>query len=189
MKLLRSESLLKVLLVSNILVGVVAITALVITVSLSRETPRVAYVHNGRLLTEYDGIREGRSRYEEKVKVWQANVDTLYQELMHSVATYQERSESLSPPERLKTEELIEAKRREFVDYKQAMTEKAQAEDEELTASLLGQIDSFVMEFGDRSEYDLILGVNQDGNVLYGRDAQDITEEVLAGLNAEYAGK
>jgi outer membrane protein len=43
-----------------------------------------------------------------------------------------------------------------------------------------------VEEYGKENGYDLILGTTTSGNILYGTEKKDITEQVLNALNNAY---
>lgn len=50
------------------------------------------------------------------------------------------------------------------------------------------QINEYVEQFGSTSGYDLILGIKGEGNVMYGTQELNVTEEVLNYINRKYAG-
>ncbi len=45
------------------------------------------------------------------------------------------------------------------------------------------QLNSLVKEYGDKENYDVILGANGDGNIMHGKEALNITEDVIAYIN------
>ena len=70
--------------------------------------------------------------------------------------------------------------------YSKRIEQLMQGEDAQMTEEVLGQINGFVETYGRENGYDLILGTTQTGNLLYGREALDITEELLEALNRDY---
>ena len=56
----------------------------------------------------------------------------------------------------------------------------------ELLQGALNQINEFVAQYAEANSYDVVLGTTAGGNVLYGAEYVDITDEVIEGLNASY---
>ena len=51
---------------------------------------------------------------------------------------------------------------------------------------VLNQVNSFVQDYGRKKGYDVIFGTTLSGNILYGKEVIDITNEVVEGLNQTY---
>jgi len=184
-----SNAKLKLLIISNLITGVIAIAALVMVVIQKKHCPQIAYVNNAKVLSEFQGVKESTSQYQAMMQLSQANLDTLEREVDREIALYQKVASTIPPRERALREQIIGQKKENYFNYKQAIDEKLQKEDERLTAAVLNQIDSYLLEYGESHPYDFIVGINEQGNLLYGRDENDITDEVLAGLNNTYAGE
>ena len=58
-----------------------------------------------------------------------------------------------------------------------------------LTTQVVNQMNSHMIEHGKTNDFDLIIGVTDGGNLLYGKDQYDITAEVLNNMNSTYAGE
>ena len=52
--------------------------------------------------------------------------------------------------------------------------------------SLLSKVKKTIKEYGKDKGYSFILGANDGGSVLYGKDNKDITEDVVKYLNSKY---
>jgi outer membrane protein len=50
------------------------------------------------------------------------------------------------------------------------------------------QLNQYVSEYGKEQKLDYVLGGDGSGSVMYARDAQDITDDVLAYVNSKYQG-
>ena len=46
-----------------------------------------------------------------------------------------------------------------------------------------------IREYGKKKGYSLIIGANDSGNLLYGSESKDITNDVLEYLNQQYKNK
>ncbi|GAL85637.1 OmpH-like outer membrane protein [Sporocytophaga myxococcoides] len=167
----------------------ISVISLSFSLYLFIRTPKIAYVYNSRILSEYKGVKESSKAYEQKVKAWQANIDTLGAGLAHEIKIFKQESSRLPSNERRNREDALRKREQELLNYKAALEEKADEEKELMGASVLNQINSYILEYGKRSGYDYIFGVAENGNLLYGREGDDITDEVLKVLNAKYSGK
>ena len=173
----------------NAAISVIAAGALALSVFLYFTQPRIAYVHNNRLLTEYQGVKEGKRMYEEKASNLKSNLDTLEKEINIRIKEYQAKYESLSPEERAATENVLKKKQQEYFTYKSAIDEQVKEEDTKLSAAVLNQIDSYIIEFAKENKYDYIFGVGSGGNLFFAKEGADVTDEVLEGLNKKYRGE
>jgi outer membrane protein len=151
--------------------------------------PVIGYVQNKKLLSEYKGLRDSKAGYEKKLATWQSNLDTLSLEFRKEVEVFQATSSKMTAKEKKLTEELLSRKEDELVQYKNAVEQKAKEEEAQIVSSSLNQINNYIQEFGKKKGYDYIIGVTDEGNMLYGRNADDITDQLLQDLNNTYSGK
>ena len=186
---MSKDSMIKLLVASNIITFIVAVIALTIALQVKSSSLNIAYVDNSRVLSEYNGIKEGKSLYEEKVGQWQANLDTLAADVDREIAKFRDDFDQLTVKERALTQELIKGKQDNYFNYKRAIDEKTGEEDEKLTRAILNRIDSYLLQFGESHEYNFIIGITSAGNLLYAREGADITDEIIEGLNNNYAGQ
>jgi outer membrane protein len=54
---------------------------------------------------------------------------------------------------------------------------------------VLNQVNSYVKEYAKKHNYDIVYGTTMDGNILYGKEQYDITDDVLEYLNKQYRGE
>ena len=155
----------------------------------SDKEKKIAYVNNDKVFEEYQGFSEGRSSYQSKVTQWQSNEEILVKEFESLVRDYEGDKSSLSESARIEREGLLYQKQQQLELYRSKIHEQMVQEDKKLTDGIVHQIDSYVQEYGKLHGYDYILGVNRQGNLLYAREGDDITEDLLSYLNEKYSGK
>lgn len=168
---------------------ITSMISLAICIYLLINKPKIAYVDNSSIMNEYNGIKEGKKLYEDKLKTWQMNIDTLSKGFDTEIKKYKQEYEKMSIKERQLTETLLKNKQQEILGYKKAIEEKASEEDVKLTNAVLKQIDSYILSYGKERRYDYIFGITSTGNLLYAKEADNITPEILSGLNKTYAGQ
>lgn len=156
---------------------------------LQSKTPKVAYIRSVYLLENYEGTKEAYEEFQKKAIEWQGNTDTLKSQYQATFMSYRENEATLSKEDKQKVQQDLMQKKANFEKYQQAIQEKSAEEDQKMTEAVFKQIDAYVQVYAKKKGYDLIIGVGTDGNLLYGNDAYDITEEVLIEINKIYAGK
>jgi outer membrane protein len=53
---------------------------------------------------------------------------------------------------------------------------------------ILAQLTQYIMEYGKQNNYDIILGADGNGSLMYSKEAHDISEEVIIFINNKYKG-
>lgn len=170
-------------------ISVFSITALSISIVLYFTQPRIAYIHNSRIISEYNGTIEANQHIEEKKRIWQANLDSLSFNYNLEVQLFEKEFNSLSPSTKEARQEYLKRLKNDLVTYKQALEKKIEEEENIVSSGILKQINSFLLEYGKESSYDIIFGVTESGSIHYGKDVNDITDEVLEVLNNKYSGE
>jgi len=168
---------------------VIAISVIFLLFSLIFRNEKIAYVDSGKILNEYKGSVTAKKAFQSKATVWQGNIDTLTNEVKKSIQEYEKTLATMSPKEQSLAKQLIQTKQKELADYQRACQANAKQEDGKLTQTIVSQINSFLLDYGKKHNYKLILIANQSGTIAYARDGLDITTEVIADLNNEYAEK
>jgi outer membrane protein len=146
----------------------------------------MVYVDAQKLVVGYKGMQAARKEFEAKAAVWKANLDTLRTEVETQIQTYEQKKLSLSAREKQLTEELIQSKQDQFLNYQQVIQEKVQQEDQQLSKKVLDKVNDYLKRYGKEKGYKIILAATQYGNIAYANEGLDITEEVMKGLNSEF---
>ncbi len=150
--------------------------------------PAVVYVDSNQLLENYEGMKVARQAFQQKATQWQANIDTLKVELDREIQKYESEKQRMTTKERELNEKLIGTKRQQFIDYQKGIQQKSQQEDYEMTQQVLTEVNTFIEDYGKRNGYEIILGANSSGNIVYAEDHLDITDELQKALNTNYQG-
>lgn len=175
-----------------IMVGIVAILIIQISsISWSYLVPstEVVYVNNDRLINGYQGMIDARATFEEKHQVWKANIDTLTLKVTQAIHEFEKNSAQMSKTEQQLSKELIQTRQQQLQQYQQAIQQQAEQADTEMTNRVLTQVNTFLSEYGDSHDYQVIMGANNSGNILYAQEGLDITDRVLEELNRNYSGR
>ncbi len=169
----------------------VTIIALVISIlslsyTLTNGKKDIVCVDAVKLISKYRGLEETKKALQSRNDLWKANMDTLQQEYQATLGEYTKSKAKSSPKELKLIEQTLQSKQRDIMNYEQSIKEQIRKQDEELAAKILAKVNDYLKRYGKQKGYTIILAATQMGNVAYTNEAFDITDEVLAGLNAEY---
>lgn len=143
----------------------------------------IAYVDSVKLISQYEGMKSAKKELESKISVWKANVDSLGREFQTEVGEYEKKKSKLSKNEQALTEQLLTTKQQQLMNYQQSIEEKIRKEDQELTAKVLGKVNDYIKQYGEKEGYEIIMAATQVGNIVYAKKEMDITDDIIAGLN------
>lgn len=169
----------------------ISITLLISGIALffSIRTPKIAYVQNSKLISEFEGFKKGQQDYNQKLKTWQRNLDSLITDYKQNISEFKNnKSKSSSKEIELQTQ-LINRQEQDIKSYKSALEQKVATEENNINSGVISQVNAFVKKYGEENHYDYILGVTDNGSILYAKENKDITEEVLKYINKKYKGQ
>lgn len=173
----------------SIIISTLSLVIIVIFLSIYiGDNRKVGYVDNTRLLLGYNGYKEAQADYEKKEAEWAKNLEDLEKELKASFIKYQSEREGLSIERRQKEEEILNYKKNNLLEAKERYSENIQRENDRLMEEISNQIEVYIDHYAQEEGYELIVGITEQGNVLYSEKDKNITEELLIGLNGSYEG-
>ena len=169
----------------NILISIVIsilVSVLVVAIYHYSFKEKVVFIRSGAVLQQYKGMEQANKQFEKDMQIVQANYDTLknrYERLL---------AEEKNVPVTGKADwgYKLGVAKNDFDKYNAQANQQMEARKQELTQGVLLKINTFIQEFGKNNNYKMIFGTTNEGSVLYGKDADDMTETVLKSLNEEY---
>ena len=150
------------------------------------QKPKIAFIRSATVLEKYQGMKEAQHLYHQKLQEWQRNSDTLEARYQKQLATIQSKASEWSEAEKQSHEFSLQQIQAKMVQYQQEVERLSLEENEKLIQGALNQLNSVVEEYARKKDFDLVLGVTLSGNIMYGDDYIDITDEVISHLNKTY---
>lgn len=166
--------------------SVIAIILFAIVFYLLFSQPRIAYVRNLEIVYGYNGMKQAHTEFTSQTSQWQSNIDTLRIRYQKSLSDYQQNMTRYSAKEKEEQKQLLLRMEADMKKYAGAVSEEAKDREAKLTEAVLTQINSFIETYAKEKGYDIVLGTEGNGTIVYGKQAYDITDEVLKELNASY---
>ena len=171
--------------------GCILVAALVLSVvALIRSggRPSIGFVRSSELVYGYHGMKEAQKLFEAKKTKWQADLDTMKSDYRRALNSYNSEYPSLSSKDREKREEQLQRQEASLQEYSHNLNGKAQEDDQKMTQGILNQINAAAREYGKEHGLGLIVATTESGNILYGDQGIDITDELLEHLNRDFHG-
>ena len=165
---------------------ILSLIALVVALIALADQKKIVYVDSLKLISNYKGAKVAKQAYELKASVWRANLDTLMAELNREIAKYEKDKVKMSAREKKLSEELIASKQQQLQSYQQVTADNAAKEDKEITGKVFSEINDFLKQYGEEKGYEFIMAATNAGNIVFAKKGNDITEEVLEKMNADY---
>jgi outer membrane protein len=157
--------------------------------TLYNSTPKrqpIAFVRSAYLLDNYRGMKDVLAKYNAEQMLQRQEVDSLQMHITSLQEQLKKEKRILAPHVLREKEQSLQYIMQRLSELTQVLTPKAQADKEALMQGALNQINFCVEQYAKENGIVLVLGVTLDGNILYGEDYLDITEEVLAESNKKY---
>lgn len=151
----------------------------------SCEEDKTAYVDTTRLIQEYSEMKEVEAEFTERSEKIQKTLDSVAGIFQEEVKTFQAEAQGMSQAERQERQSQLMQKQQMLQQMQQIQANRLREESDAAVDSLVTQIKDFVEAYGEENGYTYIFGSNESANIMYAEEGLDITEEILAELNAE----
>lgn len=150
--------------------------------------PKVAYVRSSDLVYGYFGMKEAMSKFEMEQKGRQGELDTLSADLQNAITLARQFASQNDEAEFNRMNAVVVKKRNDLMKHSQTVEQRSAEEEQKILGGVLSQVNAFVEEYAKSKGYDIILGTTANGSLLYGKNAMDITDDVLVALNHHHEG-
>ena len=147
---------------------------------------KIAYVDSQKLMKEYKAVKNLEKEIGEKQNALQAKYQLIAANFQKEVQEFQNKSKHMSPKKgQARYQELMQ-KQNMIQQNQQAESVKLQQESQDKMDKIIEDVKAFAQTYAQKNGYTFILGSNDSGNVLYGDDKYDLTEEILVAINKQY---
>lgn len=83
---------------------------------------------------------------------------------------------------------VFEYKREEFLKLQNQYSQDNAALSQKLDGQILEQLTQYAIEFGKKNNYDIILGAEGSGSLMYAKETYNISDEIIEYVNRKYKG-
>ncbi len=158
-----------------------------VTVNNPSEVMPVAYLNVDSLLANYTFAQEASEKLMTKQEDARVKMNTKLRTFQNEVADFQRKLENngfLSRERAEQAQQKLAKKEQELQELEAKLTQDIMLENQKLNVQLADSLTNYLKEFNADGRYHVILSNTAKDNVLMAAEQYDITDEVVAGLNA-----
>lgn len=164
----------KVLGVANMVLALGIIIFLAFYIANLSEKKEFVYVDNIKLFNGFNMSKDLSDLHNKKIQIQSKQVDSLYQQFQFHIKAKNEA-------EMKNTQQLLQ-------NADQQLNEQKQYVSTEVSQQVWNRLNEYIKEFSKDNGYTIVLGTQGNGNVMYAKEAIDITPAILEYANLKYEG-
>jgi len=126
---------------------------------------------------------------DKKLKVVQNEGKKITDSLELQLKVFVKQFEVLSDNQKDQQSQIFELKRQEYLVKKQEFEDDNSQLQSDYNQQILTQINQYVKDYAIEKNYDFIFGAEGTGVLMYAKDGNEITEDVLKFINSKYKGE
>lgn len=161
------------------------------TSSTQATASRIVYVNTDTLLNNYDYYKDVVKEFENKRFSAENELKRRSESFQNEVALFQRQVQAggMSQQQGQTKQQQLAQKEQDIMMYRDNTANALAQEQAAKTDELISNIQDYLKKYNEDDRYDMVIGYSKGGGVLYAKDQMNITDEVLKGLNDEYANK
>jgi len=163
------------------------ILGLSILAFMSCEQDKIGFVDNVRLMNEYQQKIDIESKFKIQADALKKKRDSISLAFQTEAQVFQAKADKMSKT-KAQQEYAALQQRGQFIGQQlQQEDQKLQNTGQVEMDSIISKVKKEIKTFGKSNNYTYILGGGDGGSVLYGKEARDLTDEVITLLNKNYS--
>jgi outer membrane protein len=148
---------------------------------------KLAYVDLDSIQEKYVFYKEKMQEFEKKKESADRDLNNAFQKIEAEKNAFAQRGNSITQAEYENFQRAYQGKMQNLDQQKQMLENNIAAEGSKTMEDLKKRINDFLVEYNKKQSYSYIFSYSAALNILFYKDpALDITDEVVAGLNAAY---
>jgi outer membrane protein len=147
---------------------------------------RIAFINADTVLKHYEYLKVNTSKMDEKRQKMRADYTNRASGLQSEIAVYQRTVNTMTLGQARAVEEDLQKKQQNLQMYEQTLMQQFSEEEGKLNRDLYERITKYLKKYSEEKGLQVVLKFDPTSDVLYGGQALDISQDVIAGLNQEY---
>lgn len=164
--------------------NVVWILAIILMVSCQQE--KIGYVDNVKLMDQYQEKIDAETKFKSEEEILTKKRDSMSQAYQLELQAFQTKAQSMSQKKAQEEYGLLQQKGQFLGQQLQQEAQVAQSANQTILDSIISTVKKEIKAYGKANGYTYILGGGDGGSVLYGTEANDLTNEIVKILNEKY---
>ena len=158
-----------------------------ITMASCQQTQKIGFVDNSKLINEYQEKIDVEAKYKALIEDSSKTIDSLSQSFQAEYQEFQAQASSMPQDKAQERYQQLGQKQQMLQQQIQMAEQQIAAQSQQEIDSLISKVRLFVKDYGKTNAYDYILGSNDAGSVMYGKDGDDLTDVLVKALNDSYS--
>lgn len=153
------------------------------------EGRKIVYVNIDSLATNYDYFKDTRKVLESKQYQLENDIQNRGRNLQNKVAFFQQRAQTMTMEQGRAAQASLQKEEQDLMAYRERAAQGLAVEKAKKDEELYNQIFDYLKKVNAQNKYEMVLGYQKGGNILFADAGSDATKRVIEGLNKEYAAK
>lgn len=168
--------------IKNILIAVAVIAGISgFTTSVCLRNNKFVFIEMGKVYEDFALSKELNAGLQKTLLARKAITDSLFETLQQQTRELRDREQRTAAD--MQTLSALE----EEYHYKKDLFEKDnQKAAEECSNKIWSRLNQYIHDYGENKRLNIIFGANGQGNIMYGENSSNISEEVTEYVNARY---
>ncbi|RIV72592.1 OmpH family outer membrane protein [Flagellimonas aequoris] len=163
----------------------IMILALAVT-AMACQQNKIGFVDSVKLMDEYQEKMDVEARFKTKADAMTKKRDSISQSFQMELQAFQAKAQKMSQQSAQEEYGQLQQRGQYIGQQLQQEEQQLQATSQVEMDSLVKKVKKEIKEYGKANGYTYILGGGDGGSVLYGEEANDLTQAILKILNDKY---
>ncbi len=153
------------------------------------EGRKLVYVNIDSLAANYDYFKDTRKVLESKQYQLENDLQNRGRSLQNEVAFFQQRAQTMTQEQGRAAQASLEKKNQDLMAYRERAAQGLAMDKAKKDEELYNQIFDYLKKVNGQNKYEMVLGYQKGGNILFADAGSDATKRIIDGLNKEYKEK
>lgn len=150
--------------------------------------PQIAFIDIDSFQNGYTYFKNGKSSLETKQNAMESELQRSISAFQSKVATLQQKAATMTEEEGMAAQQKLMAEQQKIEERKQTMENQFMKATQDFNMELQERIHTYLLKYNADGRYTYILPYSKEmTNLLYVNEANNITMDVLKGMNEEYS--
>jgi outer membrane protein len=153
---------------------------------MSCQQQKIGFVDNVKLMDKYQEKIDVESKFKVKAEALTKKRDSISQAFQIEAQAFQAKAQNMPQQKAQEEYGLIQQKGQFIGQQLQREDQLLQSQGQTEMDTIVSKVKKVIKDYGKSNGYSYILGGGDGGSVLYGTDANDLTDDIVKLLNEAY---
>lgn len=150
---------------------------------------KVAYIDVETIMKEYEAATALETEFAGQQQQMTLELQSLQAPFQEKVQEYENNLQTMSASAKAQKEQELQQEWQMIQARQQQISQQLQQDNQVKSEVLIKTIDSLVADYSKAKGFNLVLGTQGNGTVMYGDDALNITTDIITMLNENYSAE